>query len=97
MEAFPQWYEEGKGPSCHIAFQKYQKCCIKLIHLYIYGTFLRPTAPLKPNQKKLNIVIKFFSIMAMVILSASVERFSVSRVRDLFARFAYLDVFKPYV
>ena len=61
------WFSKTRrGPSCHITFQKFQKCCTKITFdlskfkfqnglkpkTNIFGTFLRQTAPLKPNQKK---------------------------------------------
>ena len=61
------WFSKTrKGPYCHITLRKYQKCCKQMnFYLskfkfenglkpktYIFGTFLRQTAPRKRNPKK---------------------------------------------
>ena len=62
------------------------------------GPFAPPPGSLKVKKKKKN---HFFSVLELVLLSASVERFSVSRVRYFFLtnkknHLVYLDFDKNY-
>ena len=49
-------------------------------------TELAKLGPTGPKKKKEEEKVKFFSVLVSVLLSASVERFSVSRMRDFFSR-----------